>query len=53
VYYTIIDALKEGFSSTLIEDASRPLSNETFTFIKKELTDIGVRIINNAEIITL
>jgi len=53
VYYTILDALKEGFSSTLIEDASRPLNNETFFFIKKEITDMGVRIINSDEINTI
>lgn len=51
VYYTIIDALKEGFSSTLIEDASRPLNNETFPFIKQDLITRGARIINSEEII--
>ena len=51
VYYTILDALKEGFSSTLIEDASRPLNKETFASLKKELTDLGVGIINSSEII--
>jgi nicotinamidase/pyrazinamidase len=52
VYYTIKDSLKEGFPATLIEDASRPLSNDTFTSIKKELTKMGVRIINSNEILT-
>jgi nicotinamidase/pyrazinamidase len=51
VYHTIIDAIKEGFSSTLLEDASRPLRNETFVFIKKELTDKGVNIIKSGQII--
>ena len=51
VYHTIIDAIKEGFSSTLLEDASRPLHNETFVFIKKELTDKGVNIIKSGQII--
>jgi len=50
---TIIDAIDEGFSSTLIEDASRPLSQETFAFLKKELTNKGVRIINSDEIIPI
>ena len=49
VYYTIKDSLKEGFSATLIEDASRPLSNDAFTSIKNELTKKGVRIINSDE----
>ena len=53
VYYTIIDALNEGFSSTLIEDASRPLNNETFPFIKQDLLTRGARIINSDEIIAL
>ena len=51
VYYTIIDSLKEGFSATLIEDASRPLNNSDFTIIKKELTDIGVHIISSKEML--
>lgn len=51
VYYRIIDVIDEGFSSKLIEDASRPMSKETFAFLKKELTNKGIRIINSDEII--
>jgi nicotinamidase/pyrazinamidase len=51
VYYTILDALKEGFSATLIEDASRPLNNESFAGLKKELNETGVSIINSKQII--
>lgn len=51
VYYTILDALNEGFTSTLIEDASSPLDNETYAIIVKELTNKGVRIINSDGII--
>jgi nicotinamidase/pyrazinamidase len=51
VYYTIMDALKEGFSATLIEDASRPLNNESFAGLKKELNETGVSIINSGQII--
>lgn len=50
VYYTIKDSIKEGFYSTLIEDASRPLSFNVFTSIKNELADKGVQIINSKEI---
>jgi nicotinamidase/pyrazinamidase len=50
VYYTIKDAIKEGFSATLIEDASRPLNRDDFITIKKELRNLGVRIINSNEI---
>lgn len=52
VYYSIMDALKEEFSATLIEDASRPLDNESFTGIKKQIIKEGARIINSSEIIT-
>jgi nicotinamidase/pyrazinamidase len=45
IYHTIMDALKEGFSASLIEDASRPLNNDTFITIKNELQKLGVRII--------
>jgi nicotinamidase/pyrazinamidase len=51
VYYTIKDSLKEGFSATLIEDASRPLSTDVFNRIKNELTNKGVRIISSHEIL--
>jgi nicotinamidase/pyrazinamidase len=50
VYYTIKDAIKEGFSATLIEDASRPLNRDDFITIKEELRNLGVRIINSNEI---
>ena len=51
VYYTIKDSLKEGFSATLIEDASRPLSIDAFANIKNELRKMGVRIISSHEIL--
>jgi nicotinamidase/pyrazinamidase len=50
VYYTIKDAIKEGFSATLVEDASRPLNRDDFITIKKELRNLGVCIINTNEI---
>ena len=52
VYYTIKDSLKEGFSPILIEDASRPLSTDSYTSIKREMVRIGVRIINSNDIMT-
>jgi len=45
VYYSILDALAEGFSAVLIEDASSPLYPEKFDDIKCELAKSGVRII--------
>jgi nicotinamidase/pyrazinamidase len=50
VYYTIKDSLKEGFSPILIEDASRPLSIDSYASLKREMIRIGVRIINSNEI---
>jgi nicotinamidase/pyrazinamidase len=46
VYYSIKDALKEGFSSTLIEDATRALDNEKFTKMKAELQGLGMKEIS-------
>jgi nicotinamidase/pyrazinamidase len=53
VYFTIKDSLKEGFSSILVEDASRPLNNSDFIAVKKELTDLGARIIHSNELTCL
>jgi nicotinamidase/pyrazinamidase len=50
VYYSIKDSLNEGFSSTLIEDASKPLNILEFGVIKNELLNKGVHIINSKDI---
>jgi nicotinamidase/pyrazinamidase len=50
VYYTILDSISEGFSSTLIEDASCPLNQDDFNDAKCELAKRGVRIINSNEL---
>lgn len=47
VYFSIKDALKEGFSATLIEDATKAINQEKFEGIKKELTQNGCKIINS------
>lgn len=49
VYYTILDSILEGFSATLIEDASRPLLPDKFDDIKCELAKQGARIITSSE----
>lgn len=51
VYFTIKDALKEGFSARLIEDASQPLDTMNYKKIKEELASRGVRILNSQDII--
>lgn len=50
VYFSIKDALEEGFSSTLIEDATRALNNEDFNKAKTEILKKGGRIINSEEL---
>jgi nicotinamidase/pyrazinamidase len=52
VYYSIKDSLGEGFSPVLIEDASRPLSIDSYASIKSEMVRIGVQIINSNDILT-
>jgi nicotinamidase/pyrazinamidase len=50
IYFTILDSILEGFSATLIEDASRPLYSDKFGDIKCELAKLGVRIINSIDL---
>lgn len=50
VYYTIKDALAEGFESCLIEDATRALDKENFQRIKEELLLTGVKILRSIEL---
>ncbi len=42
VYYSILDALKEGFSVRLFPDATMPLQKEVFQKQQKELQSTGV-----------
>jgi len=47
VYYTIKDALAEGYKVNLIEDATRPLNANDFEHQKEELIAKGVQIIKS------
>ncbi|SHI61269.1 nicotinamidase/pyrazinamidase [Mesonia phycicola] len=47
VYYTLKDAIAEGFTSYLIEDASKPLDVEEYEKIKKVILDLGGKIIQS------
>jgi nicotinamidase/pyrazinamidase len=51
VYYSIKDAIREGFKATLVEDASRPLNTTDFRNIKTELKALGVHIVSSSDII--
>lgn len=50
VYFSMMDALKEGFSTTFIEDASKALDPENFERLKTEMRKNGIKIINSEEI---
>lgn len=50
VYFSLLDALKEGFSATLIEDASRPLDASNFKNIKAEIAKSGGKTVRSNEI---
>ena len=47
VYYTILDSILEGFSTVLVEDATRPLYPDKFDDVKCELAKLGVHIITS------
>jgi nicotinamidase/pyrazinamidase len=50
VYFTIKDALKEGYKVNLIKDATRPLDEDDFNEQQKELRSKGVKIIESNDI---
>lgn len=50
VYFSIMDALAEGFSTTLIEDAARPLDPEAFEQVKTEIRQKGGKVISSGEL---
>lgn len=51
VYFSIIDATKEGFDCTFIEDASKALDSNYLEKLKQEMTSLGIKIINSESII--
>jgi nicotinamidase/pyrazinamidase len=50
VYYSIFDALKEGFACFFIEDASKALDTEGFKKMKEKMVYHGIQIISSKEI---
>lgn len=50
VYFTLTDALKEGFNVTLIDDATRPLNKDAYEKQKQELSGEGVKIIESKDL---
>lgn len=51
VYFTIKDALSQGFDCYLIEDATQALVKDDFIKIKKELIKQGTHIINSSNLL--
>jgi nicotinamidase/pyrazinamidase len=45
VYFSIKDALSEGFHCVLVEEATRPLNAETYLKIREELLYQGVEVV--------
>ncbi|HSP11190.1 MAG TPA: bifunctional nicotinamidase/pyrazinamidase [Salegentibacter sp.] len=51
VYFSVKDALREGFKAVLIEDATRALDADEFKKAKKDILESGGKIISSEEII--
>ncbi|MBS3944227.1 MAG: bifunctional nicotinamidase/pyrazinamidase [Melioribacter sp.] len=51
VYYSIKDALNEGFKVSVIEDAVRSIDQNNFLIIKKELKERGVKFITSNQLV--
>ncbi len=51
VFYSLKDALKEGFKTYLIEDATRPINAESFAKAKSEIHQLGGKIIQSGAIL--
>ena len=47
VQFSIRDAIKEGFSATLIEDGTKAINDEDFAEIKNELNEMGCKMIES------
>lgn len=51
VYFSIKDALAEGFECFLIDDAAKALDLEEYKIMQKELTEKGVKIITSGDLL--
>ncbi len=50
VYFSIKDAIDEGFEAILLEDATRALKDEAFEKVKLDILRKGGKIINSSEL---
>lgn len=51
VYYSMKDALAQGFNATLIEDSTRPLDKSNFENAKKDILAKGGKIISGKSLL--
>ena len=51
VFFSLKDALEEGFQATLIEDATRALDNDQFENAKAEIRQKGGKLMTSEEIL--
>lgn len=47
VYFSVIDAFKESFNCTFIEDASKALDNEGFKKLKTKMVAMGIKVVTS------
>lgn len=50
VYFSVRDAIKEGFECYFIEDAAKPLDTEAFEVVKAKMIAMGVHIITSESV---
>ena len=50
VYFTVLDALKEGFTTSLIMDATRPVNRDGFEEVVNHMKNQGAKIIKSTKI---
>ena len=50
VYFSVRDAIKEGFECFFIEDAAKPIDTEAFEDIKSKMINMGVHIITSESV---
>lgn len=51
VYFSVMDALQEGFSAVLIEDATRALDSSDYSEAKKNVLNKGGKIITSSSLL--
>jgi nicotinamidase/pyrazinamidase len=50
VYFTVLDSLKEGFTTTLVEEATRSLDTEAIEQAKEHIREEGGRVVSATEV---